>query len=236
VSKHVLLSSTEHRDLRIDTTCAARLGDDVMAIMTFPAEFRSIQAHYPIVFARMQDGSFTPLALFGFREKQNVFLTSAGWDASYVPMMIERAPFFIGNANNGQVIHVDIESPRVSRAAGERLFDDAGAGTAYLEHVGSLLATINDGIAATAPFTAALVEHNLLEPFVLDIELRGGEPQRFTGFHTIREEKLAPLDGNALAKLHERGFLQAIYMVIASLSQFRVLIDRANRGLSGSSG
>lgn len=229
MTKHVLLSSVEHRDLRIDAARAARLGDDVMAIMTFPAEFRSIQAHYPIVFARMQDGSFTPLALFGFREKQNMFLTDSGWDASYVPMMIERAPFFIGNANNGQVINVDIDSPRVGRDTGERLFDDSGAGTPYLDRMGSLLATIQDGIAATAPFTAALVEHNLLESFVLDIELRDGGQQRFTGFHTIREDNLAPLRADALAKLHERGFLQAIYMVIASLSQFRALIDRANR-------
>ena len=57
-------------------------GDAVMSAVTFPAEFRSLQAHYPIVFRKSQDGTtFEPVALFGFEEGQNLFLGPHGWDA-----------------------------------------------------------------------------------------------------------------------------------------------------------
>ena len=88
---------------------------------------------------------------------------------------------------------------------------------------------IDEGIEATPTFIAALEEHNLLESFVLDIQFRDGTQFRFAGFHAIHEERLAKLDAAALGKLHARGHLQAIYMVIASLSNIRGLIERANK-------
>ena len=228
MSKHVLLSNVEHRDLRIITRRSAELGDSIMAMLTFPSEFRNVQAHYPIVFAKSPEGVFTPLALFGFKEKQNLFLTDQGWDAPYLPLMLERQPFFIGRANDTKVIHIDLDSPRVSRTEGERLFGDQGANSDYLNRAGSVLATIDKGVEQTPDFIAALVEHNLLESFVLDIDL-GGAHRRLAGFHTVQEERLAKLGAEALGKLHAKGHLQAIFMVIASMSNFRDLIERVRR-------
>jgi hypothetical protein len=64
---------------------------------------------------------------------------------------------------------------------------------------------------------------------VLDIELNDGSQNRLAGFYTINEERLAALTARPAGRLHEAGYLQAIYMAVASLSQFRVLIDRKNR-------
>jgi hypothetical protein len=229
VTKHVLLNNNDHRDLKIVTSHGAAYGDDVMYSVTFPAEFRSIQAYYPIVFGKGKDGSFTPLALFGFREKQNLFLQGDHWDALYRPMMIERIPFLIGMSGANKVIHVDLDHPRVSRTAGEPLFLEHGGNTPLLERVSGLLGAIGDGIELNGPFTKALEEHELLESFVLDIEFRDGAQHRFAGFYAVQEEKLTKLPAEALAKLHERGFLQSIYMVIASLAHFRDLIERASK-------
>ena len=75
-------NNVEHRDLRVITAGhGAELGDDVMYALTYPAEFRNVQAHYPIVFAKLPDSGVVPLALFGFREKQNLFLKGSVWDA-----------------------------------------------------------------------------------------------------------------------------------------------------------
>ena len=98
MTKHAHLNNVEHRDLRVITGRGARFGEDVMYTLTFPAEFRNVQAHFPIVFGKSNDGTFTPLALFGFREKQNLFLDGDKWDALYVPLMMERQPFLIGQA------------------------------------------------------------------------------------------------------------------------------------------
>jgi hypothetical protein len=229
MSRHAHLNNIEHRDLRIITARGAQYGDDVMYALTFPAEFRNVQAHYPIGFGRSQDGTFTPLALFGFREKQNLFLRDEKWDSLYIPLMIERQPFLIGNAANGKVVHIDLESPRISRTEGEAIFREHGGNTDFLERVTRVLGSLHDGIEGTTPFITALIEHNLLESFVLDIQFLDGAQHRFAGFYTIQEERLAKLDSAALGKLHERGHLLPIYMVIASFSNFRSLIERASR-------
>ena len=229
MSRHAHLNNVEHRDLRVITARGAKYGDDLMYTLTFPAEFRNVQAHYPIVFGKSAEGNYTPLALFGFREKQNLFLRDDKWDALYVPLMLERQPFLIGNAANGKVVHIDLDSARVSRTEGEAIFREHGGQTDYLDRITRVLGMLNEGVESTPAFIAALVEHNLLESFVLDIQFPDGAQHRFAGFHTIQEERLARLDAAALGKLHERGYLLPIYMVIASFSNFRSMIDRAGR-------
>jgi len=229
MTRHAHLNNVDHRDLRVVTARGPQYGDDIMYTLTFPAEFRNIQAHYPIVFGKAPDGAFTPLALFGFREKQNLFLKEGNWDASYIPMMIERIPFLIGNSPNGKVVHIDLDSPRVSRAEGEPIFREHGGNSEYLEHITGVLGMLHEGIESTPAFILALLEHNLLESFVVDIQFLDGAQHRFAGFYTIQEERLGKLDATALGKLHERGYLLPIYMVIASFSNFRTLIERASK-------
>ena len=229
MAKTVLLNNIDHKDLRIITTRGADYGDDVMFAPTFPAEFRSIQAHYPIVFRKTAEGEFQPIALFGFEDRQNLFLTSGGWDATYVPLTIERLPFLIGKSGSELMIHLDIENPRVSRTAGEPLFLAHGGTTEFVERMNSVLLAIHEGFEHTPRFIAALLEHQLLESFVLDISLSDGSQNRLTGFYAINEERLAAVGSAALETLHKAGHLQAIYMSFASLSQFRALIERRNR-------
>ena len=64
---------------------------------------------------------------------------------------------------------------------------------------------------------------------MLDIQFLDGAQHRFAGFYTIQEERLGKLDAAALGKLHERGYLLPIYMVIASFANFRSLIERASK-------
>jgi hypothetical protein len=80
-------------------------------------------------------------------------------------------------------------------------------------------------------FVAALLRHELLESFVLDVEAADGSQNRLAGFHTIHEERLAALPADAVAELHAAGWLAAIYMVLASTAHLRDLVDRCNKRL-----
>jgi len=230
--KPVLLNNVEHKNLRVITRRGARFGDAQMAAPTFPAEFRNIQACYPIVFRKTTDGpGFEPIALLGFQEGENLFLQGERWDAVYIPMLVERQPFLIGMGGaDGQdlTVHIDIENPRVSDSEGEEVFKPHGGTTDYLERINSLLAAIHNGMQDMPLFLATLVEHELLESFVLDIGLDDGSQNRLAGFYTINEDRLAGLSGDVIAKLHAGGHLHPIYMVLASLSNFRALIERKN--------
>ena len=233
MSKNQLLNNIDHQDLKVITRRGPELGDALMSALTFPTEFRSLQAHYPIVF-RQSAGSFQPLALFGFKEGQNLFLSGERWDASYLPMTVERQPFLIGNTGGELMIHVDMDSPRISRSEGEAVFLPHGGSTEFLERINSLLLAIHQGIQATPAFIQALVQLELLESFVLDIDLGDGSQNRLAGFHTINEERLEALPGGDLERLARAGHLQPIYMAIASLSNFRALIERQRQAHAGS--
>jgi len=226
---NVLLNNIDHKDLRVITKRAAAYGDDVKFALTFPAEFRNIQAHYPIVFHKSVDGKFQSIALLGFQDKENLFLGPDGWDAPYVPLTIERQPFLIGFRDREPMVHIDLASPRVSRTQGEALFRDYGGSTEFLERMSSVLLTIHQGLEAVPAFIDSLLQHDLLESFVLDVELNDRSQHRLTGFYTINEERLGTLDAGTLERMHKAGHLQAIYMAIASLSHFRDLIERRNR-------
>ncbi|WP_343731789.1 SapC family protein [Duganella sp.] len=228
----VLLNNLEHRDLRVITRRGADLGDQVMSAVTFPSEFRDVQACYPIVFRKTVDGlGFEPIALFGFQEGENLFLQGQRWDAPYVPMMIERQPFLIGVSGEELMVNVDLDHPRVSRTEGQEVFKPHGGTTEFLEQANSLLFTIHQGMQSLQGFLSALLEHELLESFVLDVELNDGSQNRLVGFYTINEDRLQGLSGEAIVKLHQANYLQAIYLVLASLSNFRALIDRKNATL-----
>ena len=227
MAKTVLLNNVDHKDLRVITRRGAEYGDGVMFAVTFPAEFRNLQAHYPIVFRKSLSGTtFEPVALFGLQEGQNLFLRPQGWDAAYVPLAIERLPFYIGMADDEQVVHIDLQSPRVSAEDGEPLFLTHGGSSEFLDRMSSVLMTIHEGLESTPAFISALLEHELLEAFVFDVEAADGSRARLSNYYTVHEERLGHLAGHALETLSKAGHLQAAYMAIASLSQFRALIDR----------
>lgn len=237
MANHVMLNNIAHKNIRVITDRAEKYGDNVMFTTTFPLEFRRIQAHYPIFFYKdNQTGKFYPVALFGFKEKENLFLTEKGWEASYIPLTIERHPFLIGFQQyqeegvikKQRVIHIDLDNPRVNEAEGEELFLEYGGKTSFLEHVVSLLEAIHDGYENNEGFIARLLEFDLIESFLLDVQLKDGSNNQMHGFYTINEDKLAGLKGDTLEKLNREGYLQPIYMILASHSNIRILIDRKN--------
>jgi hypothetical protein len=168
------------------------------------------------------------VALFGFEDNENLFLTENSWDATTIPLLVDRLPFLIGQHGDEMMIHIDMESPRVSKTEGEPVFLEHGGMTPYLENINSMLVTIHQGMQSNAAFVEALVKYELLESFALDVQLDDGSQHRLAGFHTIHEENLGKLDAEALDSLHKADFLAPICYQLASLSNFRALIDRKN--------
>ena len=233
MATHVLLNNVDHKDLKVIRARSADLGDNIMYCIAYHPEFRDLQAHYPIVFMRNpKTGDACGAALLGLERGENLFLLDKGWDGDYVPMALEMQPFLIGfDEKPGQprqsVIHIDMDSPRINNS-GEPVFLPMGGNTPYLEHISTVLDRMHSGFEYNSEFIAALDKYELLEPFALDIELVNGSVNRLAGFHTINEEKLYALGGAALGDLNDRQFLQAIFMAVASLSNFTDLIRRKN--------
>lgn len=222
-----LLNNIQHKDLRVVTQRGARWGDDFMSAPLTADEFRQAQAHYPIVFQPDGRGGFVPTALFGLQQGQNLFLTEEGWDADYLPLSVQRLPFSIGIADDELRMMVDMDSKRISHGAeGEALFLPHGGTTDFTENANAVLRTLHEGLQATTEFVQTLMSHELLEPFTLDVERPDGTRGQLVGYFIVDEERLAALDAGTVALLHQADYLQPLYMAIASLSNFRSLIQR----------
>jgi hypothetical protein len=236
MTRPALLDNITHRHLRVRTERSAALGDARHSALALPAEFRQLQAHFPIVFQSL-DGGFQPIVLLGLEEGQNLYLTDAGWDAPVVPMALQRDPFLIGRDGDTLQLHVDLDSPRIVRPdegeVGTAVFMPHGGHSEYLDHVIKLLEHLHAHVQHLPNFIDALTEFQLLEPFVLDVELADGSQSRLSGLYTINEERLGSLAGHVLEALQQSGHLLPIYMQLASLSQLTGLIERHNRRATG---
>jgi len=242
MSNYALLNKEQHKDLKIITQRGASYGDNVMHAMTFALEFRDVQSCYPIFFCKdEQTGGLYPTALFGLEQDHNQFLNESGWDATYIPLSVRRHPFLIGfqsASGNGEeqkapVVSLDMDHPRISDTEGEQLFDDKGEPSKYLQSTIATLENIHRGLEHNKGFIAAILEYELLEPFTLEVTLNNGSTHQLQGFYTIAEEKLHKLDGPALGELNAKGYLQPIFMAVASIARVRTLIDKKNALLNG---
>jgi SapC len=240
MTRPALLDNLTHRRLRVRTERSAALGDARQFALALPAEFRQLQAHFPIVFQHVEGDAaragFQPIVLLGLEEGQNLYLTDAGWGAPVVPMALQRDPFMIGRNGDTLQVHIDLDSPRIVRPengddgeAGTAIFMPHGGHSDYLDHVVSLLEHLHAQAQHLPAFIEALTRHQLLEPFALDVELPGGEQGRISGLYTIHEERLAALPGAALEALQREGHLLPIYMQLASLAQLPGLLERHTR-------
>lgn len=236
-----ILNNLDHRNLRVITDRSAEYGDNQWFVPTFAHEFRNLQSHYPIVFTKNPDtGQFQAVALLGFEVGENLFLTEEGWDASYIPLSIVRQPFLIGFQQSNEegvtsvepVISVNMDSPRISETEGEPIFLEHGGNSEYLEQINSLLQLVHEGHERNQAFVDMLLGMDLLESFVLDVELNDGSEHRMSGFYTINERSLRGLSGDDLVILNNNGYLEAVYMAIASLGNISILVEKKNRKLN----
>lgn len=236
MARYEILDPEKHKEVRILTRAGATFGDNVNLIGVVPREFGRLVTAFPIFLSKnSQTGQFEPGALLGFSSQENLFLAGDRWDAAYVPLQIQRQPFSVQTADDGAglAITLDVESPRISTTHGEALFAADGAASVYLQRITSVLHELVHGAAAAQAYAAELTRLHLIEPVRLEVEFVDRSKSQLEGLYGIRREGLAALSPADLARLRDAGFLELIYMQLASLGQVSGLVARKNRLISG---
>jgi hypothetical protein len=243
--RHELLNNVAHKDLRVITRFGQGAGDVTGTVLAFPTEFAELQREYPVFFRKdPTSGEYSAVALLGFDQYENLYLRDGRWNAVYLPGYVARGPFLIGfqeqwvdgEARREPVIHVDLDHPAVSFSEGEAVFMPGGGQSPYLEQIISILRGIRDGVEGGKAFYAALASHGLIQPMTLEVRFDADHGANLTGLHGIDRERLAALDATALHALHQQGFLEGIYLVLASMHNMRRLIAEKQRRLREETG
>jgi len=242
--KSEMLNNVQHQNLKINTRKSTEFGDNIAGALVFPGEFRDICKEYPIYFQKNEDekgregaGEFQAIALFGFEQGENLFLTENDWQARYLPAIVRREPFLIGAKDPSSgigdqkefLISVDMESPRVSKnEEGQSVFLESGGNSPYLQEINDALLLIHNGIQTQKMMFQVFNSLELLEPFTLDVQFNDGSAYQTSMYYTLNQEKFDALPAEVLQKLHANGYLQLAYLVLSSLSNIKYLIDKKN--------
>ena len=221
-----LLNNQTHRTLRVQSGAAVRYGDNQRFIPVIVGEFPHLAVHYPILLTKDQEtGAFFIGAMLGFDEGENLFLDARGME-SYRPLNLQRGPFFTA----GNEIAIDLDSARIDEG-GRPLFTETGEPTQYLQSIMALFRDLRPGLDVTKTFVQTLVSLKLIEPIDIDLAFDDGSRRNLTGLYTINQNALRALPEESVLDLFRRDYLQAIYLMIASLNQVPVLARRKNSAL-----
>lgn len=228
------LDNVEHATLKLRRGHGARFGEAVNQVAVFASEFDQVQREYPILFLRNAEGSLQAVALLGFDRNENLFLEGEHWDAAYVPALLRRGPFSIDLSGDEPVIQVDLAHSRIAEEDedGEPVFKPHGGDAPALGAASAALRVLQAGQAAAAAMSALFDELGLVEAVKLQVQLTEHAVVNFDGYMAVTSEKIATLDGAALARLNRAGLLDVAVFAAASLGTMSRLIARKQRRLA----
>ncbi len=226
---------------QIDTHAA---GQNLIPLI--PGELSHVATQLPVVLAKNgQTGQFVLSALTGFTAQENLMMAEGQWQGIYLPLQIQRQPFFVGKEKPDAadyVVCIDLDSPATLFSAelsgvqqlpvgAETLFNADGSETAFYRDAKLKLAQLLQGEQQRELLLSELLALRLLQPMSLEITFADQSTARLNGLYTIDEQQLAQLPAEHLVRLHQQGLLGAVYAILGSAAQIYGLIERKNKQL-----
>lgn len=243
----VAIDQALHKETVIDTNKIEQHGSNLNLVPTVVGEFASLACHYPIVITKNEEtGQFVPVAMLGFNQGENLFWDKVQeqWTGLYLPLQIQRQPFFLGAVEEAgevkSVVCMNTDSPAVVEEGSEsgqvtqqkRLFTEDGQETEFFHQSKASLAQLLQGEKETDAFIKQLLELDLLQTLSLEITFEDSSTHSVKGLYTINKNKLMSLSQESVWSLHSSGFLEAIHTLSTSLGQIYRLVDLKNKRLA----
>ena len=225
----VPVSSQSHRDLsieRIDFGFAATVNSVPLTAIEMPLAARD----YTIVFAG-NDEAVAPVVVLGVADAQNLYLDeNKAWKADYIPAFVRRYPFVFAQDKDATQFTLCIDecwSGCNRNGKGQRLFDDEGKQTTYLQNMLKFLSDYQTQFVRTQAYCKKLKELDLLEPMQAQIVMPDGEKRSLAGFLGATRPKIKNLSAEKLAELVKTDELELTYLQMASLNNLGKVVNRA---------
>jgi hypothetical protein len=233
------LARAKHGRWSVEVGADYTFSKSVNSVPLMAAEFLSAVPEYAIVFAGTGD-AILPTVILGMRADQNLYLTEqGGWEARYIPAFVRRYPFVFARSADGKTFTLCVdESFRGinQEGRGQRLFQDDGKPTPYVQNVLKFLEQYQVEHRRTEGLCRKLRELNLLEPMRAQFKLPSGEELALSGFMVVSRDRLKALAADALAELARSDQLELIYLHLQSLHNFTTMPRRPARAASAAEG
>lgn len=192
------------------------------------AEFPHVVREYPILFGP-DESRPVPLALLGLRRGENIFVAASGsWTGNYIPAFIRRYPFLLVERKDSDDLVACVDEALLDETGGQgqRLFDDEGAHTDFLDRALQFLRHYRAQYRKATDFGTFLQEHGLLEPAKLEVKLSTGERMTGSGLRMLERRKFDTISGTELLEFRKRGYLEPAFQIFHSMGNIDALARR----------
>jgi hypothetical protein len=225
----VPVSKTQHAKWSVEVGSDYAFSRNVNAVPLMAVEFPSAAGEYAVVFAG-DEKEVMPAVILGVRDRENLYLAKeGGWRARYIPAFVRRYPFVFSSPDDGKTFTLCIDegfSGFNKAGRGERLFDDQGKPSPYVDNVLKFLQQYQMEFRRTQAFCQKLRELNLLEPMRAQMTLGSGERMALSGFMAVDRARLKTLGAERLAELAKTDELELVYTHLQSLRNFAAMRER----------
>ena len=216
-------------DASVEVGGAYGFSGKVNSVPLMAVEFPLAATEYAVVFAGAGE-SLMPAVILGIRDTENLFVSKENaWDAKYIPAFVRRYPFVFSAHSDGQrlTLCIDEEFSGFNREGrGQRLFDETGKPTEYVDNVLKFLQEYQAQFVRTQALCKKIRELDLLEPMQAQVETPSGAKLALGGFMAVSRAKLKALPPETLSALAQTDELELLYLHLYSMRNFVTLRDR----------
>lgn len=228
MSNLIPLSPSEHRSKCIDPVQAVNAFRTAQVVRLRVPEVGNAACCFPVFFTKdPQQGHWDISALTALEPESNLYVGDTGWLGVYSPLAVRTYPVRLLKLDSKEALNLAV-NPEAIADSGERLYDDQGHQTAYLDIVEKALQEDLEGASATQVFCRELQALQLIKPINIQLQYQDGASRTLEGLYTLDQDKLSALDDNTQLELQKRGYLMAMHSLLISLFQLNRLIQRHN--------
>jgi hypothetical protein len=224
------ISKARHAQCSVKTDGCYNFAADTNSVPLMTVEFVAAAHEFPIVFSVDTDNAL-PAAVIGLDVNKSLFVANDGsWGSSYIPAFVRRYPFVFSASEDGQTLTLCIDESfeGLDRKGerGQRLFDDTGERTPYLQSILEFANAYQGEHQRTRQFGEILKSLDILEPSEAKITLPDGTLRSLIGFQCVSRGKLKALNADKLAGMLANDALELIYLHLYSMRNFDALVRR----------
>ena len=227
--KPAALNREAHKNLKVRAVPSFAYAGKTNSVPLTGNEFAHAARQIPILFVQDGRGGFSPVALLGLRNDENLFVEADGrWSGQYIPAFIRRYPFVLIERQDPPAITVGIDEgfAGFNTEEGEPLFAADGTDAEPLKRAMGFLQVYQVEARKTEEFMAEIKRLDLLIPRALQIAPKAGTKYKMDGFMVVDEAKLQKLNDEDAGKLVRNGFMGWIYMHLLSMNNLSELSNR----------